>query len=105
MFFFIRTAIVIVSLYKNRTLTKTEVGTKDWGTAVIVLSMLLVGMQPFGLEIGNTFECIKWGLMNHASRSMEDSGAENNIDYESQHQELLKENLVCGLENVLIIFW
>ena len=39
---FIRVAVVIVSLYKNRTLTMTEVGTKDWGNAVIALAMFLV---------------------------------------------------------------
>ena len=103
---FIRVAIVIVSLYKNRTLTMTEVGTKDWSIAVIALAMFLVdGMQTFGLEIGNTVECFKWGLMNHTSRSMDDSNTESNIDYDSLHQEFSKEkNLVCGLENVLVIF-
>ena len=59
-----RIAIVVVSLYKNRTLTNTEVGTKDWGIAVIVLTVILIGMQTFGLGIGNTVECFKWGLMN-----------------------------------------
>jgi hypothetical protein len=43
--------------------------------------------------------------MNHTSRSMDDSNTESNIDYDSLHQEFSKEkNLVCGLENVLVIF-
>jgi hypothetical protein len=40
---FIRVSLVIVSLYSNKTLTKTEVGTKDWGIAVIDLIMFLFG--------------------------------------------------------------
>jgi hypothetical protein len=39
--FFIRLALVMVSVHSSKTLTKTEVGTRDWGIAVIGLTMLL----------------------------------------------------------------
>ena len=41
MLFFIRLALVMVSVHSSKTLTKTEVGTRDWGIAVIGLTMLL----------------------------------------------------------------
>jgi len=43
MFSFIRVALLVVSLHSNRTVTKMEVGTRDWGVAVAGLAMLLVG--------------------------------------------------------------
>ena len=33
----------MISLYSNKTLTKTEVGTRKWGIAVMGLNMLLFG--------------------------------------------------------------
>jgi hypothetical protein len=41
MLFFIRLALVMVSVHSSKTLTKTEVGTRDWGIAVVGLNMLL----------------------------------------------------------------
>ena len=34
----------MMSLHSNKNLTKTEVGTRDWGIAVIGLTMLLFGV-------------------------------------------------------------
>jgi hypothetical protein len=51
------------------TLTKTEVGTMNWGTAVIGLTMFLFGgMWILGLRIWEAVEC----LMDHPSRNVED---------------------------------
>jgi hypothetical protein len=41
---FIRVALVMVSLHSNRTVTKTAFGSRDWGTAVTGLTMLLGGI-------------------------------------------------------------
>ena len=40
---FIKLALVMVSGYSNKTLTKIKVGTRDWGVAVIGLTILLFG--------------------------------------------------------------
>jgi hypothetical protein len=61
--------------YSNRTVTKTEVVTKDWGVAVTGLTMLLVGEIPKALELGTrkVVGCFKWGLLCHRGMSTEDS--------------------------------
>jgi hypothetical protein len=41
-------ALVIVSVHSSKPLTKTKVGTRDWSTAVIGLTMLLFGKCGFG---------------------------------------------------------
>ena len=49
---FIRVALVMVSVHSSKTLTKTEVGTRDWGIAVIGLTMFVrrnVDLGTFGL--------------------------------------------------------
>ena len=50
MLFFIRLSLVMVSVHGSKTLTKTEVDTRDWGIAVIGLTMLLFesGFWDFG---------------------------------------------------------
>jgi hypothetical protein len=45
---FIRLDLVMVSVHSSKTLTKTEVGTGDWGIAVIGLTMLLFRRMDFG---------------------------------------------------------
>ena len=59
------------------TLTKTEVGTRDWGIAVIGLTMFLFGgIWTLVLWVRKAVECFKHCLMGHTSRSMENSGVE-----------------------------
>ena len=49
---FIRVALVTVFVYSSKTLTKAEVGTRDWDIAVKDLSMLLFGrMWIWGLWV------------------------------------------------------
>ena len=63
----------MVSVHSSKTLTKTEVGTRDWGIAVIGLTMLLFGrMWILGLWIWTLVECFKSSLMGYPSRSVED---------------------------------
>ena len=40
---FIRVALVMVSHHSNKTQTKTEVGTRDCGIALVGLTMILFG--------------------------------------------------------------
>ena len=63
----------MVSVHSSKTLTKTEIDTREWGIAVIGLTMLLFErMWIWGLWIWKVVECFKWGLI-HPSRNMEDS--------------------------------
>ena len=64
-------ALVIVSVQSIKTLIKTEVGTRDWGIAVIVLTMLLWG-EKWILRLWEAVESFNLGLMGYASREMED---------------------------------
>ena len=90
MLFFIRFALVKVSVHSSRTPSKTEVGTRDWGIAVIRLTMLLFEiMWILELWIWNAVEC--WGLMSHPSRNMEDFVAGSNLNCVDLAQEISKE--------------
>jgi hypothetical protein len=40
---FVRLALVMVSVHSSKTLSKTEVGIRDWGIVAIGLTMLLFG--------------------------------------------------------------
>ena len=70
----------MVSLHSNKTLIKTKVGSRDWSIAVIGLTMVLFGVT-WALEdwVTRLLECIKCSLMDHTSRSTEDSGAECDV--------------------------
>jgi hypothetical protein len=84
----------MVSVQSSKTLTKIEVGTRDWGIAVIGLTMLLFEkMWILGLWIWNTMKCFKWGLMDHPSRNMEDFVAGSNLNCVNLGQEISKENI------------
>lgn len=43
------------------------------------------------------FELFKCGLMDHSSKTMEDSGAENNIDYDSPVQRVSERKNISKL--------
>jgi hypothetical protein len=92
MLFFIRLALVMVSVHSSKTLTNAEVGTRDWGIAVIGLAMLLFKrMWILGLWIWNTVECFKWDLMGHPSRTMEDFVAGSDLNCVDLAQEISME--------------
>jgi hypothetical protein len=78
---FVRLALVMVSVYSRKTLTKTEVGTRDWSIDVKSLTMRLFGkMWICGFRIWKAMECFKWGLISHPSRNMEDFVAVSDLN-------------------------
>lgn len=86
--------MVMVSLESSKTQTKTEVGTKDWGIVVIDLTMILFGgMWTLGVQIRKAVESFKWGLMGHPSRSLKDSGAEDDLNCGDLDLEVSEENI------------
>jgi hypothetical protein len=88
-------------------LTKTEVGTRDWGIDVIGLTMLLFErMWIFGLWIWNSVECFKWDLIGHPSRKMEDSVAGSNLNCVDLAQEISKEkNFRMWHKDCFVVFF
>jgi hypothetical protein len=63
------------------TLTKTEVGTRDCGFAMIGQTIFLFGgMWVLRLWIWKAMECFEWDSMGHPSRNMEDIGAEGDLN-------------------------
>jgi len=69
---FIKFMLVKVSIHSNKTLTKTEVGTRNWDITIIGLTVLSFGrMWILGLWIWKAVERFKWGLMGYLSRKVE----------------------------------
>ena len=83
----------MVSLHSIRN-TKTEVGTRDWGVAVIGLTMFLFEeIQTLGLWIRKLVDRFKCCLMGHPNRNREDSDTECDLNYGCLDQELPVENM------------
>ena len=55
---------------------------------------MLRGMWTLGLWIRKAVECFKWGFMSHTSRSMEDSGAEADLNCGGLDQEVSEEKTI-----------
>jgi hypothetical protein len=71
----------MVSVYSSKTLTMTEVDTRDWRIAVIGLTMLLFGrMWIWELWIWKAVECFNWGLMGYPGWNMEDFVTESDLN-------------------------
>ena len=92
MLFFIRLALVMVSVHSSKTLTKTS-WYWEWGIAVIGLTILLFGrMWVWELWIWKAIECLKWGLMGYSSRNMEDFVTKSDLNCVDLAQEVSVEN-------------
>jgi hypothetical protein len=105
--FFIRLALIMVSVHSSKTPTKTEVTTRDWGIAVIGLTMLLFErMWILELWIWKAVECFKWGLMGHPSRNMEDLVARRYLNSIDLAQVISKEkNFRMWYKDCFVVFW
>lgn len=69
--------MVVVSYHNSQKVSRTETGIRECAAAETGLVMLPVqGM--FGL--GKPLNAIKWGLMGHPHRSLEDSVTESSVD-------------------------
>lgn len=74
----ISVAFIMMFSYGNKKVTKTEVGTRERGIAMIGLAMLLVGGS----------------LMGHTTRNREDSSAKSNLSYDDLAQEVSEKIIV-----------
>ena len=103
-----------MSVHSSKTLTRIEVGTRDWGITVISLAMLLFGrMWVLRLWIWKAVECFNLGLMGHSSRNMDDFATESDLNCADLAQEVSVENFniwptdcFCGIlvKNLAVFF-
>ena len=72
--------------------TTIKVGTRDWGTTVIDLTMIVFeGMWTLGLWMGKAMECFKHSLIGHTSRITENNGIAGNLNCWGPAQEVSEE--------------
>jgi hypothetical protein len=104
MLFFIRLALVMMSVHSCKTLRQNWY--QEWGIAVIVLTMLLFErMWGWGFWIWKAVEYFKWSLMGHPSRNKEEFVAGSNLNFVDLAHEISKEknfrmwhkDIFCGI--------
>jgi hypothetical protein len=78
----------MVSVHSSKTLTKTEVGNRNWGIAVVGLTMRLIGRT----WIWEAVECFKRDSMGDPSRIMKDVVTENDLNCVNLANEVSVEN-------------
>jgi hypothetical protein len=84
----------MVSVHSSKILTKTEVGTRDWGFALIGLTMLCFKECIWGFWIWKVVDCFKWGLMGYPSRNIKDFVTERYLNCVDLAQEVSVENFI-----------
>lgn len=85
----------MMSGHSSKTLMNTEVGTRDYGIAMIGLTMLFFGR----VCIWKTVECFKCGLMGYPNKNMEDFVAESDLNRGFSRVPIF------GLETVSVVYW
>ena len=94
-----------MSVHSSRILTKAEVGTRDWGIAVIGLTMLLFGRRwILGFWIWEAVGCFKWGIMGYPSRNMEGFVTESGLNCADLAQEVSVENFNTWPRDWFVVF-
>ena len=85
------------------TLTKAEVGPRDWGTAVIGLTILLFGgVWTLGVWVSKAMQWFKH-YMGHSIKNIKDSGAKSDLNCVGLGQEVsenfstLPRNCYCDI--------
>ena len=91
----------MVSVHSNKTLTKTEVGTRDWGIAVTGLTMFLIGR----IWICKVVECFNWGLVGYSSRTIKDFVTESDLNCAALAQEVSVEDFNMCPRDCFVVFW
>jgi len=77
-----------VSVHSNKTVTKTEDGTREMGYNRSDHAACWWDVK-FGILDRKVVECFNWGL--NTSKSVEDSGALSNVDYDGPAQDVSEE--------------
>ena len=82
-------ALIIVSFHSNRTMTKTEAGTRDWGYFCSRPNHDIKGIwKTLELWTRKVARIFKLELRGHPIRNMEDNSIKGNVDGESPFQEV-----------------
>ena len=87
-------------------ITKTEVGTRAWGSVVIVLTMFCFGgIWDLLLLVRKAVKFFRYCLMYYTFRNMENTGAEGDFIYVDRLKRFERRRiLVCCPETGFVIF-